>query len=338
MRLALIGLAGGVLLLLAWLSTFTVDPSEFVYVTEFGRPIASYDGSLTETDAGLHFRWPWPVQAVRRVDRRLQYADLPSIEVLTRGGGDGADKTAGSGVDKTLTVEAYVCWRIADKDALDTFIRRLDSIERARTILSQRVNSQLGAMIPQKAMDDLISTEMVRADGPGGEMITKVDQEMARLRQLLLDALRKPIRDEYGIDLVDIRLRRFNHPGKVRSSIFARIISERRQISARYKSEGEKAADAIRSINKAKIELLNTQVAKVEKLAKAEAEVEAEGIRKLAYLKDEQFFQFWNELEQMRAVFGNSRTRLLLSTEHPLLRFLRNPALLDPEAPKKEQP
>src|SRR5271157_5545194 len=115
MRIALIVIAAVVLAVLGWMSVFTVDPTVYVYLTQFGRHVETYDGSLTDTDAGLHFRWPWPVQATRRLDRRLQFFDLPAIELLTRDVAGGADKAAGSSVDKTLTVEAYICWRIADK-------------------------------------------------------------------------------------------------------------------------------------------------------------------------------------------------------------------------------
>src|SRR6516162_7804626 len=128
MRFAFLILIVAAAAVLAWMSVFTVDPTEYVYVTQFGRHVATFDGSRTDTDAGLHFRWPWPVQSVRRLDRRLQHFDLPAIELLTREGEGGADgRGAGSGIDKTLTVEAYVCWRIADKDAVDRFVRRIDT-------------------------------------------------------------------------------------------------------------------------------------------------------------------------------------------------------------------
>src|SRR5436190_23935050 len=78
---------------------FTVDPTEFVYVTQFGAPVAVYDGGARDSDAGLHWRWPWPVQSVQRLDRRLQYFDLPAAELLT--------KDAAGEIDKTLTVRAY---------------------------------------------------------------------------------------------------------------------------------------------------------------------------------------------------------------------------------------
>src|SRR5215831_5510224 len=71
------------LLMLLRLSVFTVDASEYAYLTQFGRHVATFDGGDAANDAGLHFCWPWPVQSVQRLDRRLQYFDLPGTELLT---------------------------------------------------------------------------------------------------------------------------------------------------------------------------------------------------------------------------------------------------------------
>src|SRR5947209_9157197 len=162
------------------MSLFTVDPTEYVYVTQFGRHVATYDGSARDTDAGLHWRWPWPIQSVQRLDRRLQHFDLPAAELLTH---DPDGKT----IDKTLTVEAYVCWRILGKDddasAVDRFIRRMGTPERARAILGQRLNSQLGALVGQMRMDELISDQA----GEGGAR--KVDLTMEGLRRKLMSGL-----------------------------------------------------------------------------------------------------------------------------------------------------
>src|SRR5581483_120621 len=139
---------GIVVLLGAILSAFyTVDRAEYVYLTQFGRPVATFDGA---TDAGLHWKWPWPVQSVQRLDHRLQVFDLPGAELLTH---DPKGKT----IDKTLTVDAYVCWQIAGADGVDRFIRTVGTPERAREILGQRVSSRLGAEIGNMPLDDLIS-------------------------------------------------------------------------------------------------------------------------------------------------------------------------------------
>src|SRR5262249_22381897 len=113
MRTLIITAAGLVLLALLSSSAFTVDRAEFVYLTEFGRHVATYDG---EFDAGLHLKWPWPIQSVQRFDHRLQALDLPGAELLTH---DPRGKT----IDKTLVVDAYVCWHIAGREGVDRFIR-----------------------------------------------------------------------------------------------------------------------------------------------------------------------------------------------------------------------
>src|SRR5215471_15542391 len=137
-----------VLVLLLWLSSalYVVDQADFVFVTQFGRPVATFDGSV---DAGLHFKYPWPIQSVQRIDRRLQSFDLPPAELLTH---DPQGKT----IDKTMTVEAFVCWRIADKEGVDRFVRSVGTPEQAQVLLGQRVAGRLGAAISSMPLDELI--------------------------------------------------------------------------------------------------------------------------------------------------------------------------------------
>src|SRR5712692_7650322 len=92
-----------VVLVLASMCVFSVDRSEFVYVTRLGRHVVTYDGAKPE-EAGLHLRLPWPIQSVQRLDRRLQLFDLDPTEQIT------AD--AEGQIDRRLTIEAFVCWQI----------------------------------------------------------------------------------------------------------------------------------------------------------------------------------------------------------------------------------
>src|SRR5262249_47163344 len=142
-----------VLLLALTSSAFTVDRTEFVYVTRFGRPVATYDG---ETEAGLYFKWPWPVAAVQRLDHRLQGFDLPTAELLTH-------DARGQTIDKTVTVDAYVLWRIADKAGVDQFVRTVGTAERARDILRQPISSRLGAEVGTMSLNDLVSVAPAQA-------------------------------------------------------------------------------------------------------------------------------------------------------------------------------
>jgi membrane protease subunit HflC len=315
----------GVVLALAVLSQcyFTVDPTEFVYVTQFGAPVAVYDGGAHDSDAGLHWRWPWPVQSLQRLDRRLQYFDLPAAELLT--------KDAEGKIDKTLTVKAYVCWRIVGKDAdeggVDRFIRRMGSARQAEATLGKRLNGELGAVIGQKRMDDLISTDSAR-----------VDKNLEDLRQLLLDSLQSSARTEYGIELVDIRLRRFNHPAQVREAIFERIRTDRNKLSEQYRTDGKLKADNIRSEAVKQVSDLLAEAKSKAKTLKGEAEVQADQLRNLANLQDPEFYVFLKDLEKMQGILTENRTMLLLSTRHPIFRALFAPPRLTPNPAVPQQP
>jgi membrane protease subunit HflC len=329
MRIVVLLLIGLALAVLAKMSVFTVDPTEYVYVTQFGRHVATYDGSLTDTDAGLHFRWPWPIQTIQRFDRRLQSFDLPATELLTR---DPGNKVPGKGqggtIDKQLTVEAYVCWRIADKDAVDLFIRRMETAERARTILGQRINSDLGALIGQKGMDYLINKEFVPVDPNNPEAgyttTRQVEVNMEQLTATLLARLQK-VALEYGIKIVDIRLRRFNHPAEVRPAIYARIEAERNRQAASYRTEGKQKAKAILSEALAKATELRGKAKADAELKEELAKNTAAQIRSQAHQADFKFFVFKEQMKQMTSFLAENKTVLILSTHHPIFGFLFRP-------------
>jgi membrane protease subunit HflC len=300
----------------AWLSLYAVDRSEFVYVTQFGQHMATHDGAA---DGGLHAKLPWPIQTVQRLDRRLQYFDLAETELLTH---DPEGKT----IDKTLTVVAYVCWRIADADSVDRFIRRMGTPERARSILGERIRSQLGALIGQMRMDDLISVDP-----------EKVNRNVEALRQRLLQdhgiersgtqsaSLQDLCRNDYGIDLVDVRLRRTNHPAAVREAIFDRIRSERNKKVADYQSEGARLAEDIKSDAERKARELVADAQAEEQKIKGAAETEADRLRNEAHGKDVEFYAFLKKLEEYQRILGDNKTMLLLSSHGELFDVLFKP-------------
>jgi membrane protease subunit HflC len=322
MRLGWILVLGlGGLALLARLCLFTVDRTEFVYLTQFGRPVETFDGA-DAGQAGLHVKWPWPVQSVQSLDRRLQYFDLPGAELLTR---DPKRNT----IDKTLTIDAYVCWRIADAGGVDRFIRSVGTPQGAQAILGQRINSDLGAAVGQMELEDLVSTE------PG-----KVDDARRRLRQRLLGeapAGGKPLaeaaRDDYGIEVVDVRLRRSNHPPAVREAIFERIRSERQKKVADYQSEGERQAADIRSAGERRVSELKAEAEAEALRLRGQADAEADRIRNEAARQDPQFYAFLKKLEEYQRFLGDNKSVLLLSTHRDIFDTLFHPPAPGAPAP-----
>jgi membrane protease subunit HflC len=307
-------IVGGVvaILFLIQLSYFSVDASEYAYVIRLGQHVATLDGAAAD-GAGLHAGLPWPFQLVTRLDRRLQYFDLPGIELLTH---DPEGKT----IDKTLTVEAYVCWRIAGAEAVDRFIKNMGNAEQARDFLGQRIINQIGAAISDMKMDDLIST------APGRDPSkTRVDETMETLQSRLVQNLRGLADKEYGIELVDIRLRRFNHPAQVRDAIFERIRSERNKKVADYQSQGEKQAKDIETRAEEKKRALLAQARYEEEKLKGEADTEAMKIRNQAHSQDPEFYAFLKKLEKLQNILGDNKTVLLLSSHRQLFDLLYEP-------------
>jgi membrane protease subunit HflC len=297
-----------VLLVVVGTSFVTVDPTVYVYVTQFGRPVAVYDGGDNDNDAGLHLRWPWPVQSVQRLDRRLQVFELPGIELLTR---DRARNT----IDKTLTIDAYVCWRISGKEQVDRFIRRVGTPERARAILGQRISSQLAAEVGKLSMDDLVSVQ------PG-----QVQRKMGELRDLLNSpTARAKAEADYGIRIVDVRLRRFNYPPQVRQAIFDRIRSERDAKAAEYRRQGTTQAAAIRSQAEKSRRIIVADAKAAADQLRGSAVAEGDRIRNQAHRQEREFYKFLKKLEDYARILGGGKTVLYLSTQRELFDLLLSP-------------
>ena len=289
-----------------WLRSalYSVDYSEFAYVTRFGEPVLTQDG---RTDAGLHLKWPWPVDAVLRIDGRMQAFDLPAVESLTR---DATTKT----VDKTLAVDAFMTWRIPDAAAADRFIRTVGTAEQAKRILGPRINGRLAAIISTMPLDDLIAV----ADE------AKIDERTERLRvQLLSD--RDRVRIDYGIEIVDLRVRRFSYPEAVRASIAERIRSERARKVADYESEGRKLAADIASAAEKDARNIEAQARAKKQVIEGQADVDADRIRNEAHAKDPEFYTFLQKLKAYQTMLSETRDVLLLSSQHPLFDLLLSP-------------
>jgi membrane protease subunit HflC len=308
-------------------SVFTVDRTEYVYLTQFGRPVATFDGALP-SDAGLHFKFPWPVQSVIRLDHRLQHFDLLGAELLTH-------DPKGNTIDKTLTIDAYVCWRVADKDGVDQFIRAVGSTEQARNLLRQQVSSELGAAVARMELDDLISTESGRVDKNRGLLRDRLREGRGVTGEPTLAGvgLCKRALQEYGIEIADIRVRRINHPPAVSEAIFARIRSERRKKVADYESLGKKEADDIRTAADRKAREIVAEAHAEEARIKGQADADADRIRNEAFQKDPEFYAFLKKLEEYQRILGD-RSVLLLSTHRALFDMLLQPP--KPSAPIKK--
>jgi membrane protease subunit HflC len=156
-----------------------------------------------------------------------------------------------------------------------------------------------------------------------------VDLRAERLQSALLgggaDDLRRQVRDEYGIELVDVRLRRLNYPESVRPAIFERIRSERKRKAADYESAGEQQARKIRADAERDAEIIRATAQANADLTRKKADADADRIRNEAHAQDREFYTFLQKLETYKQMLGKTSDVLLLSSKHPLFQLMLNP-------------
>ncbi len=321
-----------IILLMIWLPSifFTVDQNEFVYLTQFGKPLRMLSG---DTEAGLHVKLPWPIDTVLRVDRRVQIFDLPTTESLTRD----ADKKT---VDKTLAVDAFVTWRIPNKEALDRFIRTIGSIEQARKLMTPQLVNRLGAVISNQPMERFIQVVSEEEIRKRNEMVRQQLLGIMPIgdNEVLATSLQDQLLANYGIEIVDIRLRRLSYPESVRSGIAERIRSERMKKVAEYQSEGEKLARDIVSTAERDAAKIIADAKSKKQIIEGQADVQADKIRNEAYTKDQEFFLFLQKLKSYQTMLSESKDLLLLSTKHPFFDLLLHPSEKKISIPKITNP
>jgi membrane protease subunit HflC len=294
-----------------------VDQSEYVYVTQFGRHVATYDG---KTEAGWHWKAPWPIQSALRLDRRLQVFDVPTQELLIRD----RDEKAGGEKPLPLTFDVYVCWRIADpgesRDPVDQFVRSFGTMDRAQAFLKSQIISRLKVELGDVLLTQLVNTDpaKLRTEEMLRELLNRPylrgTGDPAEKPQSLAERGR-----QVGMEIVDIRLRRFNHPVQVREEIFAKIREDRKREANNYRLQGEELAAAIRAEGELEAKRIRSE-AEAEKIRmEGKARAEATRILNDAHKEAPEFYRVVRLLESYKQMFADDKTQLILSLDHPLL-------------------
>jgi modulator of FtsH protease HflC len=274
----------GALLILSYLTFFSVRETEFVLVTQFGRPVR------TVTEAGLQVKWP--IQTAVYFDRRLRtYSPRPS-EFLTR------DK-------KNVVIENYVVWKIQDPDR---FVQTVGDATAAEMRLHDIIWSGLSAALGTHDLDSLVGTD------PGKVQTSAMLDDLAALTD-------RSALEQYGINVVDVRIKRLNLPEQNKQSVYARMRAERERIARQYRAEGEEQALGIRAdADRQKEEILSVAYKQAETI-KGQGDAESTRIYGQAYSKNPSFYKLLRTLESYKKVLDD-KTTAILSSDSELLRVL----------------
>ena len=294
--------------ILVYNSAYVVDETEQVVITQFGRITGE-----PKTTPGLRFKIPF-----------IQNANVFNKNLLEWDGDPGQIPT----LDKTfIWVDTFARWKIVDTVLFfQTVNNRFNAIGKLNDIIDPAVRNYITSYRLIEAVRtsnrelgvDEIGLEDVDKDKRetyaitfGREKITKGIMEQAQ-----------PKLAQFGIELVDVKIKRINYVESVRKSVYDRMIAERNQIAEKFRSEGRGEARKIIGEKERDLKKITSEAYKVAQQIKGKADAEATKIYAKSYGMDPEFYSFTRTLE----IYNESldeKTSLVLSTDSEFLKYLK---------------
>jgi membrane protease subunit HflC len=324
MKSSLLLIVSLVLILVLGSGFYTVDETEQVIVTQFGKPVGD-----PVTQAGLHWKTPF-IQVVNRIENRVLEWD-----------GDPTPMTTKNKV--FVMIDAFARWEIADPLV---FYRQLTDETRALSRLNGIIGSEMRIVIAKHDFIEAVRTTKDRKvvrDGPAPEAGAAVSTAEARIG--VLPSINKgrgeleaeifanaaPKVKDLGIRLLDVRLKRIDYDPSVSHSIYQRMISERQQIADRYRSEGAGEAAKINGERERDLATIESEAYRKVQELEGTADAKATEIYAKAYNQTPeaaQLFEFKQTMEAYKKLI-TSDTTMIFTTDSELFRFLKSS---DPQA------
>jgi membrane protease subunit HflC len=271
-------------LIFLWTTFFSVRETEFVLITQFGRPVR------TIAEAGLHAKWFFQTSIF--FDRRLRVYNPRPSEFLTR------DK-------KNIVIENYVAWKIQDPQR---FVQTVGDPIAAEMRLHDIIWSGLSAALGTHDLDSIVSA-------------TPDKIQAAHMLDDLTALTDHAALEQYGINVADVRIKRLNLPEQNKQSVYARMRAERERIARQYRAEGEEQALSIRAdADRQREEILSVAYKQAEK-TKGEGDAESTRIYGQAYSRNPKLYKLLRTLEAYKKILDD-KTTAILSSDSELLKIL----------------
>jgi len=269
-----------------WLTAFTIGESEFAIVTQFGRSVKII------TEPGLYWKLPAFLQKVNRLNRRIQVFKTQPIQLLL-------------GDKNPIIFNCYICWKLFDPLL---FFQSVNKVDIAQQKLGDMINSQLGSVLGDYSLDNVINTSP--------ELVKLEDME-----KRLLANTNRMAKEKYGIEVVRIGIHRMAYPTIVANAVYNRMRAEREKEAMKYRAEGKEEAAKIEAQTDREVSEILAGAYKQAEIIKAEGDRKSMKIYADAYGEDQEFFDFLKSLETYKEIL-RTRSTLILSTDSPLFKYL----------------
>lgn len=293
---------------LVYSTAYVVDETEQVVVTQFGRVVGS-----PKQEPGLYFKLPV-----------IQHTNYFPKNLLLWNGEPGQIPT----LDKTyLWVDVFARWKIVDPVTFfQTVTNTRSGLNRLDDIIDPAVRNFITSYrlietvrLSNRELDTLeIGMEDAQKEQPGVYMITTGREKI--IEGILKQA--QPKLEKFGIELVDVKIKRINYVQEVRESVYGRMIAERKQIAEKFRSEGQGEARKILGEKERDLQQITSQAYKTAQEIKGKADAEATEIYAKAYGIDPEFYSFTKTLDLYRETLDKKST-LILSTDSDFLKYLK---------------
>ncbi len=286
---------------------YKIDETQQVIITQFGKPIGDPINS-----PGLRVKIPF-IQDVNVFEKRLLEWDGNPSEILAQ------DK-------KFILVDTYARWRISNPLKFFTSVvnemgaqTRLDNVIEASTrdLITGNVTMEVVRNSNRKMAVSEIESGVGEATAVDSISVGRVE-----LAQRILEASKEKV-NQYGIELVDVRIKRINYIRDVREKVFERMIAERLRIAEKYRSEGMGKKAEIEGEMEKDLQKITSEAYRTAQEIKGKADAEAIKIYAQAYEQDPDFYSFTKALESYRQTL-DEKTWLILSTDSDYLKYLKN--------------
>jgi len=287
-------------------SLYVIDMTEQVVITQFGRPIGD-----PIRDPGLRLKAPF-VQKVNTFDKRILEWDGNPDQIPTK------DK-------KYIWVDTFARWRIADPLR---FMQSVSSEMGAHARLDDVIDAVTRDLITGHDLLEVVrnsNREMVASDT---NVVASTEQEeqiefgrIAIKNEILARAGEQMPR--YGIELVDVQIKRVNYVEEVRQKVYERMISERQRIAQRYRSEGQGQSAEIRGRKEKELQRITSEAYRIAEEIRGDADAEAARIYANAFGRDPEFYTFLRTLDSYKETI-DEETTVILTTDSDYFKLLKD--------------
>lgn len=274
-----------VLLIIANGALYTIKETERGVLLQFGEVI---DADLKP---GLHAKMPF-MHDVRKFDARTQVSNSESTDFLTK-------------ETKFITVDAYVMWRVADVQRY--FTNTGGDRSRAELLLMSRAKDGLKNKVSERTVHEVVS-------GQRDKLMTDLTQELNAIAV-----------KEFGIKVVDVRLKRVDFPASISESIYNRMRSEREREAREHRSQGTEIAETIKANAEREQRVLMAEAYRKAETLRGEGDALAASISARAFGKDAEFYKFYRSLQAYRASFVKPSDVMVLKGDSEFFRYMKNP-------------